>query len=282
MRKPYGEFIHASRFILLAFLLPWPPPASAVPTEQPLVRVETELQNWYTMPVDSVAFSPDGRTIASGCVDKTIRVWDAADSNPVRTLAGHTHAGRSVAFSPDGRTIASGSYDNTIRIWNAADGTPVRTITGHWGPVNSVAFSPDGRTIASGSYDNTIRIWNAADGTPVRTLTGHTEYVNSVTFSPDGRTIASSSGDGWIRLWSTGSGRYVQLGTLRDTWIVMDDEGRFFVPPRGREYIRFNVGLNSYPQHSYWDRFYTPDLMQRFLRGEELPPVDRTPLDAHR
>ena len=240
MSKPYGEFIHASRFILLAFLLPWPPPASAVPTEQPLVRVETELQNWYTMPVDSVAFSPDGRTIASGCVDKTIRVWDAADSNPVRTLAGHTHAGRSVAFSPDGRTIASGSYDNTIRIWNAADGTPVRT------------------------------------------LTGHTEYVNSVTFSPDGRTIASSSGDGWIRLWSTGSGRYVQLGTLRDTWIVMDDEGRFFVPPRGREYIRFNVGLNSYPQHSYWDRFYTPDLMQRFLRGEELPPVDRTPLDAHR
>jgi hypothetical protein len=109
--------------------------------------------------VASVAWSPDGRYLASGSRDDTVRVWDAANGQLLRTLAGHTDWVRSVAWSPDGRFLASGSDDRTVRVWDAADGRLLRTLEGHTSKVWSVAWSPDGRYLASGSTDDTIRIW---------------------------------------------------------------------------------------------------------------------------
>jgi WD40 repeat protein len=110
----------------------------------------------------SVAFNPDGRTLAAGCENGTIMRWDAASGSEIRTMQGHSDGVLSVAFSPDGRTIASGSVDNTIKLWDAAGGNEIRTLQGHSGWVWSVAFSPDGRTLASGSDDGTIRLWKVA------------------------------------------------------------------------------------------------------------------------
>ena len=154
--------------------------------------------------VPSLAFSPDGKTLASGSTDDTIRLWTLHGPAvaPI-ILAGHEGPVYSMAFSPDGKTLASGSGDGTIRLWTLQDPTvaPV-VLTGHEHEVPSVAFSPDGKTLASGSMDGPIRLWTLHDlaVAPV-VLVGHEEPVYSVAFSPDGKFLASSGQDGTVRQW---------------------------------------------------------------------------------
>jgi len=113
----------------------------------------------HTSWVMSVAFAPDGSTLASGSWDKMVRLWDAKTGAQVRVMRGHTEGVRSVAFAPDGSTLASGSLDKTVRLWNTMTGALVRVLQGHTDSVISVAFALDGSTLASGSYDNTVRLW---------------------------------------------------------------------------------------------------------------------------
>jgi len=162
--------------------------------------------------VMSVAFSPDGTTLASGSADTSVRLWDVASHRQVGSpLTGHTDAVSSVAFSPDGTTLASGSEDSTVRLWAVAShrkfGSP---LTGHTDAVSSVAFSPDGTTLASGSWDSTVRLWDVASHRQVGSpLTSHTKAVDSVAFSPDGTTLASGSDDKSVRVWDVASRRQV-------------------------------------------------------------------------
>ena len=170
---------------------------------------EVALFTGHTREVTSVAFSPDGATIASGSRDNTVRLWDAVTGQPKTTLTGHTRQVVSVAYSPDGATIASGGgyNDQTVRLWDAVTGQPKATLMGHTGRVTSVAFSPDGNTLASGSFQE-VRLWDVVTGQPKATLTGHTDNVSSVAFSPDGATIASGWGFGEIRLWDAVTGQH--------------------------------------------------------------------------
>ena len=153
-----------------------------------------------------MGWSPDGKTLASGSRDSTVRIWDASSGKLLRTLEGHTSLVQSVGWSPDGKALASGSSDDTVRIWGAPSGKLLRTLKGHTDYVRSVGWSPNGNTLASGSSDKTVRIWDAPSGKLLRTLEGHTDDVRSVGWSPDGKTLASGSDDKTVRIWDALSG----------------------------------------------------------------------------
>ncbi len=151
-----------------------------------------------------LAFSPDGRTLASGSYGGAVRLWDVTTGRNLAVLLGHTTLVSTVAFSRDGRTLASGSWDGTVRVWDVADinqPSTRHTLVGHAALLWSVAFSPDGTTLASAGEDGTIKLWDPATGRERCTLVGHDHAVHAVAFSPDGRVLASRDGGGTIRLW---------------------------------------------------------------------------------
>ncbi len=162
--------------------------------------------------VTAVAWSPDGRRIASGSKDHTVQVWDATDGGHVYTYRGHSDQVYAVAWSPDGRRIASGGSfpdDQTVLVWDAADGGHAFTYHGYSNTVTAVAWSPDGKRIASGSLDQTVLVWDAVDGGHVFTYRGHSDVVYAAAWSPDGKRIASGGDDQTVLVWDAADGSHV-------------------------------------------------------------------------
>jgi WD40 repeat protein len=164
--------------------------------------------------VASIAFSADGKRIASGCWDNTIKVWDAFKGTIVTTIKLPSRTIRTVVYSivisPDGRNVFSvWGQDSIIEAWDAETGTRLMTLRGHQRDIKALAFSPDGRHIVSGSSDKMVKVWDVIKGIEVVTFEGHKDSVESVAFSPGSRLIASGSGDNTIKVWDAATGANV-------------------------------------------------------------------------
>jgi WD40 repeat protein len=184
--------------------------------------------------VQSVAVSPDGRTLATASADRTVRLWDLAGwqprepSSPFRTLGSHTSDVCSVAFSPDGKLLASGGTDGLLVLWDTASRRKVDDLTGHSPAWSSLTFSPDGGTVAAGGQDGTVNRWDAATGQPKEPWRWHAGEVRPVAYSRDGRLLASGGKDGRLLVLdaATGRRRHAFRGSAPVTHLAFSPDGQ--------------------------------------------------------
>jgi WD40 repeat protein/serine/threonine protein kinase len=163
-----------------------------------------------------VAYSPDGRQLATVCMDGTFQIWDPQTGQVLHTLERQTVLVRNptvsglcrgLAYSPDSRYLALARHDGAVEVWDATRGQSLRAVQGHKGPAWQVAFSPDSRTLASGGEDRSVRLWDAASGKVLKVFEEHPAAVKGVAFRPDGRSVVAACEDGTVKVWDRDTGR---------------------------------------------------------------------------
>ncbi|MCX7419998.1 MAG: serine/threonine protein kinase [Planctomycetia bacterium] len=186
----------------------------------------------HTGKVKSVAYSPNGKRLASASEDQTIKVWDAVNGKELLTLRGHSGRVNAVTFSPDGQRLASASLDRTVKLWDSESGREILTLKGHTAPVTNASFSSDGeRLVSAASYDKTLKVWNAVSGALLLDIVmDYTTVIHPVvTFSPDSTCVACASLNRKIKLYDAKNGQeLLSLGDDSDgsTCVTFSPDGR--------------------------------------------------------
>lgn len=163
--------------------------------------------------IHALAFSPDGKMLATGDSNGQIRLLRIEDEQTIITFHKHGWWTVSIAFSSNGEKLVSSSIDGTVKLWNVQTGKCIHDLLGHTDWIWTVAFSPNNQLIASGCNDKTIKLWDANTGECLTTLIGHKGWVLTVTFSPDGQTLISGSYDRTIKFWDVKTGKCFQTLT---------------------------------------------------------------------
>jgi WD40 repeat protein len=157
--------------------------------------------------VRCLAFSPNGRLLATGSGDRSVRLWDVRHGKALQEWQGHKGAVNCLVFSPNGRLVASGGRDGTACLWQVPDGQASKRLEGHSQMVTCLAITPDDQILATGSADSSVQLWSLPDGESLRLLPGHDAAVLALAISPDGTILATAGGDSTARLWELPGGR---------------------------------------------------------------------------
>jgi WD40 repeat protein/tRNA A-37 threonylcarbamoyl transferase component Bud32 len=174
---------------------------------QSLCHLDLRTLRGHDGEVWSISFSPDGRLLASGGADHTVKVWDTLTGDELRPLGGLAGCVYSVAFSPCGRLIAAAGADKAVIVWDLAAGKVAFRLSEHSRTIRSVAFSPDGRRLAATGGDGTVRVWYLETRKPVLTWEAKQGCILGIAYSPDGRLIATAGQDGRVKVWDANTGR---------------------------------------------------------------------------
>lgn len=225
--------------------------------------------------VNAVAWSPDGKFIASASDDTFVQVFESATGTRRIIYRGHTEEVAAVAWSPNGDFIASAGQDQTVQVWNAASGgAPVFTYKGHTDRVNSVSWSSDGHMLASGSDDKSVKVWQASSGDLVFPFLGHTAGVLCVAWQPDDSSVASSSWDSTLRDWATvqhgdhfNAGeqifKYGGHGTTAVYALDWSPDSNFIVSAGGDQTVQISNGDNGTPRPPFFTDHRRTDHVNR-------------------
>jgi WD40 repeat protein len=202
---------------------------------------ETWTSPIFTPMPTAIAFSPDGKYIASAAGDNKVWLWETESGEKLAAFSGHKAAVLCIAFSPNGKLLASGSGDNDIRMWDAKSGENLFVLSEHTDDVWSVAFSTDSKILASGSGDNSLRLWDTISGKPLAVFPDAAQDILSVAFSPNGKWIAIASRDNCVHLWDIEAKKRVQTfsGHTDDVWsIAFSSDSRRIISGSGDNTIK--------------------------------------------
>ncbi len=256
-----------------------------------LICSRTGVRQWRIAPEDSdkdpqpaghkdeawsVAFSPDGHTVATGSDDSepdpTVKLWNTASGQLITAWHGGSGTVAALAFSPDGRTLASGHLESTnnVRIWDVATGLRLATLEGHTDRVRAVCFAPDGKSLATASSDGTVRLWDVASSHQRAVLRGHADTVHAVAFSRNGKTLASAGNDGDFRLWN------LEVGVSNPSSRVLHNRSNLmalaFTPDGKTVAVADTLGSIT-----FWDLDRSTPIRSIHSDGDELRQLAFTP-----
>jgi RNA polymerase sigma factor (sigma-70 family) len=163
-------------------------------------KEERTLEGFKGM-ISGLAFSPNGKRLASTSGDRKLKLWDLSTGKEIKEIHQPDNYFASVAFSPDGKRLVTANDDKTVTIWDAETLKEVLPLKGHSREVTCAAFSPDGKLVASAGFDATLRLWDAATGKELDSRRGYAREIHSVAFNADGTQLATGSADGLVKVW---------------------------------------------------------------------------------